>query len=366
MTRTAVEATIKRVLDDTCQRVLQDYLDTCPAVNTVSGGSATAAPAKPMSFDFGPIPDRSKGNGIEFNMEEYCQDAVDLYCKTAQIAPNSLRKVATPFCPDGSLSFADEEARGELAGGACSVLMKALWLARLARPDLNKAIADLATHIHKWSRNDDKRVRRLYEYINATKHYRLQCFVRDPPELLELFAYVDADFAGNKEDSKSTSGGLLVLYGPTTWFPLCWVSKRQTSTSRSTTESEVVSLANFLFLECLPMLDLFDLLLQPITGKRVKLTVWEDNQACITVCVKGYSPKLRHILRTHKVNLGSVKEVIEMPEINLNYIVTDEQAADIFTKALAPAKWPNAIELLHFNTTPLPASDLTHTHTHWS
>ena len=50
---------------------------------------------------------------------------------------------------EGDGADADEEARGELAGGACSVLMKALWLARLARPDLNKAITDLACHIHK-------------------------------------------------------------------------------------------------------------------------------------------------------------------------------------------------------------------------
>ena len=201
--------------------MFNDYLNTHQHGQPLSGGSATAAPARIANFDFGDIPDRSKGNGIEFNMEEYCQDAVDLYCKTAEVAPNSLRKVATPFCPEGSLSFADEEARGELAGGACSVLMKGLWLARLARPDLNKAITDLATHIHKWSRNDDKRARRLYEYINTTKHYRLQCFVRDPPELLELFAYVDSDFAGNKDDAKSTSGELLVLHGPTTWFPRC-------------------------------------------------------------------------------------------------------------------------------------------------
>ena len=42
----------------------------------------------------------------------------------------------------------------------------------------------------------------------------------------------------------------------------------------------------------------------------MKLTLWEDDQACITVFVKSYSPKLRHIQRTHKINLGSVKEMI--------------------------------------------------------
>lgn len=96
----------------------------------------------------------------------------------------------------------------------------------------------------------------------------------------------------------------------------------------------------------------------------MKLTIWEDNQACITVCVTGYSPKLRHIQRTHKVNLGSIHELINLPEISLLYIVTDAQAADIFTKPLVPAKWPNAIELLHINIDPLPnPSDGKTTHT---
>ena len=55
--------------------------------------------------------------------------------------------------------------------------------------------------------------------------------------------HVDADFAGDTKDARSTSGGYLVLVGPNTFFPLTWLSKRQTSVSRSTTESEVVAMA---------------------------------------------------------------------------------------------------------------------------
>lgn len=111
------------------------------------------------------------------------------------------------------------------------------------------------------------------------------------------------------------------------------------------------------------MLELFDLMLRPITGKKMKLFIWENNQACITVCAKCYLPKLRHVQRTHKINLGSIKECIEHPEIQLACIVTDLQAADIFAKALVPSKWPNAIESLHFNVTPLPIPDGKFTHT---
>eukprot|EP00435_Cladocopium_sp_Y103_P062857 s119_g24.t1 len=170
--------------------------------------------------------------------------------------------------------------------------------------------------------------------------------IQDRPEDLELVLWVDADFAGEREDGRSTSGGFLALRGPNTHFPLAWVSKRQTSTSRSTTESEVISLSHSLYHEGIPALQLWEQLLQ----RSVKLRVLEDNQATIIVIRKGYSPKLRHITRTHKVNLSCLSEVFRDPNVLLEYVETAKQAADIFTKALAPQKWAAALQLLGIRT----------------
>lgn len=224
--------------------------------------------------------------------------------------------------------------------------MKALWLGRLARPDIIKPINDLATKVQAWSRGDGKRLRRLVCYINSTPHYRLVGTIGDPAEELHLELFVDADFAGERTDTRSTSGGFLVLKGPNSHFPLAWVSKRQTSTSRSTTESEVISLAHSLFTEGLPALSLWELLLE----RPVDLICQEDNQATILVIRKGYSPKLRHIQRTHKVNLGSLSEQFSDEHVKLFYCQTNDQAADIFTKALPPQKWGHALQLLGMRT----------------
>ena len=139
---------------------------------------------------------------------------------------------------------ADDDVRGELAENACSVLMKCLWLARLARPDLLKPIGDLSTQVQNWTKNCDRQLFRMMCYIHTTADYRLVGRVGDPKEKLKLRLYADADFAGCRLTARSTSGGFLVLVGPNTFFPLTWLSKRQTSVSRSTTESEVVALAN--------------------------------------------------------------------------------------------------------------------------
>jgi hypothetical protein len=138
----------------------------------------------------------------------------------------------------------------------------------------------------------------------------------------------------------------LVLAGPNTWWPIAWLAKRQTSTSRSTTEAELVALAKSLFDEALPFLSLFELIL----GRPVELLILEDNQATIKIARKGYSSKLRHVPRTHKVNLGSIAEVLEEDTVEIEYVPTELQCADIFTKDLCPAKWQNALDLLGMQT----------------
>ena len=76
------------------------------------------------------------------------------------------------------------------------------------------------------------------------------------------------------------------------------------------------------------------------------LEVCEDNTATIQVVQRGYSPRLRHITRTHKVNLGSLAEFFEDEYNRLQYTETSQQCADVFTKAVEASKWQNAIHLL--------------------
>ena len=132
---------------------------------------------------------------------------------------------------------------------------------------------------------------RLMCYMWETREYELVGHVNDAIEDLWLEPYVDADWAGDREDKYSTKGGLLVLAGPNTRFPLTWVSRKQTSCSRSTTESEVVALAHSLFLEALPMMTLLDNLVKAASGRPIKLKIFEDNQAAMQICEAGFSTK---------------------------------------------------------------------------
>ena len=75
-----------------------------------------------------------------------------------------------------------------------------------------------------------------------------------------LGLFQDSDFAGDLEDSKSTSGGTLCVVGSHTFVPISWMCKKQTSVSYSSTESEIFSLDAGLRLDGIPALDLWDLI----------------------------------------------------------------------------------------------------------
>ena len=185
----------------------------------------------------------------------------------------------------------------------------------------------------------------------------------------------DSDFAGDLEDSKSTSGGTLCVFGSHTFVPIGWMCKKQSSVSHSSTESEIISLDAGSRMDGIPSLDLWDLIVtvlhgntnqtkqvqgdlstsltrQKIPGKIDDLNsvdfvssnanssrkegmmyIFEDNEAVIKMIIKGKSPTMRHVSRTHRVALDWLFDRINLdPKIQIKYIDTKNQLADILTK----------------------------------
>ena len=63
------------------------------------------------------------------------------------------------------------------------------------------------------------------------------------------------------------------------------------------------------------------------------LNVFEDNEAVIKMIIKGRSPTMRHVFRTHRVALDWLFDRINLdPKIQIKYIDTKNQLADILTK----------------------------------
>ena len=117
----------------------------------------------------------------------------------------------------------------------------------------------LARSITKWTKACDKRLNRLISYIHHTCGYKQYFHVGNTAKECRL-GLQDSDFAGDLEDSKSTSGGTLCIFGSHTFVPISWMCKIQTAVSHSSTESEIISLDTGLRLDRLLALELWNLI----------------------------------------------------------------------------------------------------------
>ena len=204
-----------------------------------------------------------------------------------------------------------------------------------------------------------------------------------------LGLFQDSDFAGDLEDSKSTSGGTLCIFGSHTFVPISWMCKKQTAVSHSSTESEIISLDTGLRLDGLPALELWDLIVSVLghvsrasdgSGKpdndvhkhhksqkkinvmkdiesvpsnvqssrqEALLYVFEDNEAVIKMIIEGRSPTMRHVSRTHRVALDWLFDRINLDsKILVKYIDTKNQLADILTN-FTRDKWNHLMSLFN-------------------
>ena len=248
-------------------------------------------------------------------------------------------------------------------------------MARIGRPDILWSVNKLARSITKWTKACDKPLNRLISYIHHTCEYKQYCHVGNTAKQCRLGLFQDSDFAGDLEDSKSTSGGTLCVFGSHTFVPISWMCKKQIAVSHSSTESEIISLDTGLRFDGLPALELWDLIVSVLGNvscvsdrsgqpdndvhKRHKsqkkihvlenidsvpsnvqssrqealLYVFEDNEAVIKMIIKGRSPTMRHVSRAHRVALDWLFDRINLDsKIQIKYIDTKSQLADILTK----------------------------------
>ena len=86
------------------------------------------------------------------------------------------------------------------------------------------------------------------------------------------------------------------------------------------------------------------------------LYVFEDNEAVIKMIVKGRSPTMRHVSRTHRVTLDWLFDRICLDsQIQIKYIDTKNQLADIITEGnFTRDEWHHLLNLFnisHFSST---------------
>jgi len=203
------------------------------------------------------------------------------------------------------------------------------YLSHRTRPDISAVTNFLARRQHSFTSDDCYTLTRVFDYLKYYEHYGL--FIDASPSF-QLSSYVDADWGGDLQDRRSTSGSITFL-GRT---PISWFCRRQDSVALSTAEAELYAIT-----EGAKDLKMAINLLKEL-GIQVKSSpmIYCDNKAAIAISnSKGNKRKVRHIDLRHFF----IKEELENKVFDIAYIDTIRNKSDGLTKVLPKGKLAQAL-----------------------
>jgi hypothetical protein len=263
------------------------------------------------------------GKYFECSMESYLSDAVK---KFEELTGKEVRNYATPGRAHTCLEKYDgdpvnqEEYRSHVG--------KILFAIKKVLPDCANAIRELSSHLQCPSKEHWLALARLFGYI---KHRRRPFKLRQPKEL-RLVGCSDSDWAGDKNDRHSVTSNITTIGGNSVTEV---ISKKQTTIATSSAHAETVA-GSTLAMEMKAQ----SILLGEIIGKDPEYpsVMYVDNKAVLFNAENHHvGTGLKHIEIRDRYMLGQTRprEDDGVIELNVRYIATTENVADINTKNLS-------------------------------
>ena len=180
-------------------------------------------------------------------------------------------------------------------------------------------------------------MKRIICYINGTPKYGLW-YSKDSNDCLA--SYSDADWVGSGDEQKSTSGGCFYLGNNL----VSWMSKKQNSVSLSTAKAEYIAAGN-----CCTQLLWMKKLLHDYGIPQETISVFCDNTNAINLSKNPVQhSKSKHI----EIHYHFICDLVENKIVCLEFIHTDNQKVDIFTKPLDGPQFESLYKTIGVGTIP--------------
>ncbi|GJS03302.1 retrovirus-related pol polyprotein from transposon TNT 1-94 [Tanacetum coccineum] len=261
--------------------------------------------------------------GIFINQSKYASEIVKKY------GLNSTDSVDTPMIEIKKL---DEDLQGKQVDATLyRGMIGSLMYLTASRPDLNYVVCLCARYQAKPTEKHLQAVKRIFRYLNGTINMGLW-YSKDTD--MSLTAYADADHAGCQDTRRSTSGSAQFLGDKL----VSWSSKKQKSTAISSTEAEYIALSG-----CCSQILWMRSQLTDYGFQFNKIPLYCDNKSAIALCCNNVQhSRAKHIdIRYH-----FIKEQVENGIVELYFVRTEYQLADIFTKPLPRERFNFLIDKL--------------------
>nr|GEX14449.1 retrovirus-related Pol polyprotein from transposon TNT 1-94 [Tanacetum cinerariifolium] len=261
--------------------------------------------------------------GIFINQSKYALEILKIY------EMDSCDPVGTPMEIKDKLDL-DQNGTPVDATEYHSMIGALMYLTS-SRSDIVHATCLCARYPAKPIEKHLKEVKRIFCYLRGTVNTGLW-YTKDSG--FKLTGFSDADYAGCKDTFKSTSGGAQFLGEKL----VSWSAKKQDCTALSTVEAEYVSIS-----ACCAQVLWMRKQLTDYGFHFNKILIFCDSKSAIArSCNLVQHSRTKHIA----VCYHFIKEHVEKGTIELYFVKTDYQLADLFTKALPADRFNNLVRRL--------------------
>ena len=209
-----------------------------------------------------------------------------------------------------------------------------LYAALLTRPDIAYATSMLGRYASNPSPEHIKAIKRVFRYLKGTLDYNIT-YKGDYNSSPYITGYTDADYAGEKDEYKSTTGYIFYLANG----PISYKSKLQSITAQSTTEAEYIALAN----SAKEATYIKALITELGLYQQSNIPIYSDNNGAIQLANNpAYHERSKHI----NVRYHFIRQKLADNTISIHYIPTKNQKADGLTKPLTTKRFKEFIDLI--------------------
>ena len=204
-------------------------------------------------------------------------------------------------------------------------VMKCMFLAKQARPDILTGISFLTTRVKSPKYDDWNKLIRILSNLNGTRKIISKLRADD---VQNLTWYVDALF-GVHNDMKSHTGSMFTLGKG----GMCNDSTKQKIITQSSTKAELVTIDDRIskiiwmkhFIES--------------QGFNVKVNViYQDNQSCIKLAEIGKESSGKRMGHFY-IKYFYITDLIKRPEVSIQYCASNDMLADFFTTPVIGKKF---------------------------
>eukprot|EP00253_Pinus_taeda_P028941 PITA_28941 len=192
------------------------------------------------------------------------------------------------------------------------------------RPDIAHALGVLSRFMSKLGKEHWTTMKWVFRYLRGTSDYGLCCQGRSGLErMLDIRGFVDADWARDLDQRRSTSGCVFNLFGGV----VSWMSKKQSIVALSTTEAEYIA-ATHASKEAVWL----QRLCSSMGLVQGAISIYCDSQSAIFLENNPvYHSKTKHI----DVQYHFVRDMIEDKKVSLVKVDTLQNITDALTKSVS-------------------------------